>query len=111
MGVDVDRVRSVRRVPADGLVSGVLGRFLRRPACRHERRIAGDGCDVPLRKGTRVAMKDIALPERGYTCEAAGATWSTDAAHRAFADAVRYYLQLSPRQLPSRFLYDTLGSA
>ncbi|HJY35056.1 MAG TPA: L-histidine N(alpha)-methyltransferase, partial [Vicinamibacterales bacterium] len=28
-----------------------------------------------------------------------------------FAEAVRFYLQLSPKQLPSRFLYDTLGSA
>src|ERR687897_680238 len=29
----------------------------------------------------------------------------------AFADDVRFYLQLHPRQLPSRFLYDALGSA
>src|SRR5262245_42369750 len=29
----------------------------------------------------------------------------------AFAEAARFYLQLSPRQLPSRFLYDALGSA
>ena len=29
----------------------------------------------------------------------------------AFAEEVRFYLQLHPRQLPSRFLYDTLGSA
>jgi L-histidine N-alpha-methyltransferase len=28
-----------------------------------------------------------------------------------FAQDVRFYLQLHPRQLPSRFLYDTLGSA
>ena len=28
-----------------------------------------------------------------------------------FAQEVRFYLQLNPRQLPSRFLYDTLGSA
>jgi len=28
-----------------------------------------------------------------------------------FAQAVSFYLQLDPRQLPSRFLYDTLGSA
>src|SRR3954454_3001111 len=28
-----------------------------------------------------------------------------------FARDVRFYLQLNPRQLPSRFLYDTLGSA
>jgi dimethylhistidine N-methyltransferase len=27
-----------------------------------------------------------------------------------FADDVRFYLQLTPRQLPSRFLYDPLGS-
>src|SRR3954463_14301810 len=30
---------------------------------------------------------------------------------RDLAQAVRFYLQLNPRQLPSRFLYDTLGSA
>ena len=30
---------------------------------------------------------------------------------RAIAQAVGFYLQLNPRQLPSRFLYDTLGSA
>jgi dimethylhistidine N-methyltransferase len=29
----------------------------------------------------------------------------------SFADDVRYYLALSPRQLPSRYLYDPLGSA
>jgi dimethylhistidine N-methyltransferase len=29
----------------------------------------------------------------------------------SFADAVRFYLALSPRQLPSRFLYDALGSS
>ncbi len=30
---------------------------------------------------------------------------------RDFAHAARFYLELDPRQLPSRFLYDTLGSA
>src|SRR3982751_389791 len=29
----------------------------------------------------------------------------------AFAGDVQYYLQLTPRQLPSRYLYDALGSA
>ena len=29
----------------------------------------------------------------------------------AFAESARFYLQMNPRQLPSRFLYDTLGSA
>jgi len=31
--------------------------------------------------------------------------------HRQFADDVAYYLSLTPRQLPSRYLYDELGSA
>ena len=35
----------------------------------------------------------------------------TDAATQAFADAVQFYLTLSPRQLPSEFFYDPLGSA
>lgn len=29
----------------------------------------------------------------------------------AFADAVKYYLSLQPRQLPSRYFYDAIGSA
>src|SRR5215468_10676475 len=33
------------------------------------------------------------------------------AAVRQFACDVEYYLRLSPRQLPSRYLYDPLGSA
>src|SRR5713226_8610939 len=31
--------------------------------------------------------------------------------HRAFAEEVEHYLSLTPRQLPSRYLYDELGSA
>ncbi len=34
-----------------------------------------------------------------------------EAATAAFASAVQYYLTLRPRQLPSRYLYDALGSA
>lgn len=30
--------------------------------------------------------------------------------HGQFADDVAYYLSLTPRQLPSRYLYDELGS-
>jgi dimethylhistidine N-methyltransferase len=35
----------------------------------------------------------------------------TEAAHRSFADDVGYYLSLTPRQLPSKYFYDDLGSA
>ena len=38
-------------------------------------------------------------------------TGSALSARRAFADDVRYYLAQSPRQLPSKHLYDPLGSA
>ena len=34
-----------------------------------------------------------------------------DDEHAQFAADVRYYLSLTPRQLPSRYLYDALGSA
>jgi L-histidine Nalpha-methyltransferase len=43
-----------------------------------------------------------------------GHAWSPSAADRStaeFAEDVRYYVTQSPRQLPSRFLYDALGSA
>lgn len=36
---------------------------------------------------------------------------AADVEHAPFADAVRFYLQMTPRQLPSRFLYDSLGSS
>jgi L-histidine N-alpha-methyltransferase len=35
----------------------------------------------------------------------------TAAAHQAFADAVQFYLVQTPRELPSEFFYDALGSA
>ena len=41
-------------------------------------------------------MRTISLPAKPAT---------------AFGEEVRYYLQLTPRQLPSRYLYDPLGSA
>src|SRR5258707_748276 len=35
----------------------------------------------------------------------------TDTGARAFAEDVAYYLTQTPRQLPSRYLYDELGSS
>jgi dimethylhistidine N-methyltransferase len=48
-----------------------------------------------------------------FTRPSAALGRSSDAAgaQDAFADAVRFYLQLTPRQLPSHFLYDALGSS
>jgi L-histidine Nalpha-methyltransferase len=36
---------------------------------------------------------------------------TTEAARQQFADDVEYYLSQTPRQLPSQYLYDALGSA
>src|SRR5258706_7896613 len=36
---------------------------------------------------------------------------TADLERKQFADDVAYYLRLDPRQLPSRYLYDDLGSA
>jgi L-histidine Nalpha-methyltransferase len=50
--------------------------------------------------------------ERPMRTNAAGGQPSNVSDERLLlAEAVGFYLQLSPRQLPSRFLYDTLGSA
>jgi L-histidine N-alpha-methyltransferase len=42
---------------------------------------------------------------------AASADRLTAAAHQAFAEAVHFYLMQTPRELPSEFFYDALGSA
>jgi L-histidine N-alpha-methyltransferase len=42
---------------------------------------------------------------------AASADRLTAAAHKAFAEAVQFYLTQTPRELPSEFFYDALGSA
>ena len=52
LGVDEHAVRAVSRVPRDGVVSRILGRFFRRRARGDERRLDGDGegaaaADVP----------------------------------------------------------------
>jgi dimethylhistidine N-methyltransferase len=39
------------------------------------------------------------------------ASHRTELSERAFAEDVAYYLTLTPRQLPSRYLYDQLGSS
>jgi L-histidine N-alpha-methyltransferase len=39
------------------------------------------------------------------------ASRTTEADRKQFADDVEYYLSLTPRQLPSHYLYDELGSA
>ena len=53
MGVDLGRLRAISRVHAAAVVSGVLGRLLRRSAFRHEGRVTGDRSRPLVRPGFR----------------------------------------------------------
>ena len=57
-------------------------------------------------------MKEHLSPARSAVRGSAdGGASSVRGGRLSFAHAVQFYLQLTPRQLPSRFLYDALGSA
>src|SRR5262245_7554819 len=110
--MDVDAVRAVSRIPAVCVVPGILRGLLRRRALRHERRLAGDreGVDpadvqelVPFALSVR--LRDLQVhPVITHTSDKTSAV-------AQFASDVQYYLQQQPRQLPSRYFYDDLGSA
>ena len=96
---------------ADAVVSGVLGRLLRRRALRHEGRVAGDGAraaaaDLPqlVPAALSLCLCDIPLRPRATLQP----TLDARAVRRATS---RTTCTLTPRQLPSRYLYDALGSA
>ena len=100
----------------DAVVSGVLGRLLRRRALRDEGRVAGDGArtaaaDVPQlvpRRGIRTSMRPSAARPSRSLAPPPSSTASRRDVRRATS---QYYLTLPPRQLPSRYFYDALGSA
>src|SRR5581483_7787362 len=104
-------------------VSGILRRFLRCRAFRHEGGVSRDGARTPATElsqlvpsAVSVRLCDVSM--RGFVAMKDGAPPIAHALpdiHAAdlvdFAADVRYYLSLDPRQLPSRYLYDALGSA
>ena len=105
--MDRHALRTVPGLSRDGVVPGVLGRLLRRRTLRHEgrrrRRPFASSC---VRRSATGSDPDIPMSMRHFVApETAGAE------RRQFAEDVEYYLSLSPRQLPSRYLYDELGSA
>src|SRR5262245_18538775 len=120
MGVDEHPFRSLPGFPATGHLSGILRRLLRRRSLRHEGGLTGDGAgaaaadvqqlvprtlsvrlrDVPLRQGYRVTPTTLSTP----------AVAPPESA-RVFVEEVRHFLTQQPRQLPSRYLYDDVGSA
>ena len=135
LGVDVDRVRAVPRLRADGVVSGVLGRLLRRPALRDEGRLARDGaascCAAASATGSGRTIRTSTRgsgPRREFMDRrgAGPSAWRRQLRSRLrethdhqpptrllaeFAADVRRDLALAPKQLQSKYLYDALGSS
>src|SRR5688572_25715036 len=118
MGVDVNGLRPVQRIRAVPRVPRVLRGLLRCRAFRAEGRLAGDRPHtgsprlsqlVPAPIPVRLCL--VPLHGEPVTDSIAEGTASAAHWHDVFADDVCAYLQRSPRQLPSKYLYDDLGSA
>src|SRR4051812_25106834 len=118
--MDRHAVRPVSRIRADAIVSRVLSRFFRRRTLRDERGFARDGTGVIASELPQLVPRTLSIRVRHIPLRAGGAmsrptspgqAIAADDAVAAFAADVGYYLLLEPRQLPSRYLYDPLGSA
>src|SRR5262245_8779188 len=106
--MDTIGLRAVPGVQADPVLSGVLGRLLRRRALRDEGRVACHGAgahssDLPQLVPTALSVRVRHVPVRPIMTSPALMT--------SFAEDVRRGLRLTPRQLPSQYLYDVLGSS
>ena len=99
----------------DAVVSRVLGRLLRWPALRDERRLTGDGAGAGPPELPQLVPPAVSLCLRDIPMRGASVTGRADpsvpAVAAEFALEVSAYLQRSPRQLPSKYFYDELGSA
>src|ERR1700730_4088371 len=125
--MDELRLRAVRRFHRPAVVSRVLGRLLRRSALRDEGRFARDGSRAAAADASQLVPRPlplrlpvVSLPagpiaellHMSQTHARVSARPPADETSTAkFADDVRYYLRQRPPQLPSRYLYDALGSA
>ena len=107
---------AVRRLRAAAVVSGVLGGLLRRRALRDEGRVAGDRARAGAPRVPQLVPAALSVRLRDVPAASAAAMSRTQPRRSAeprasFAAEVRDYLQRTPRQLPSKYFYDALGSA
>src|SRR5262245_56267028 len=106
--MDTIGLRAVPGVQADPVLSGVLGRLLRRRALRDEGRVAchwagAHSSDLPQLVQAALSVRVRHVPVRPVM--------TSPALVSSFAEDVRRGLRQTPRQLPSQYLYDVLGSS
>ena len=109
------RSSAVPRLQPDGVVSGVLGGLLRRPALRDEGRLAprrpGSWCARASATGSGPITRTSTRRSEPPAAAVAHGSSSTVRCSREFAADVRRDLALDPKQLQSKYLYDALGSS
>src|SRR5258705_13523988 len=105
MGMDRRRLRAVRRLDAAAVVSGILGRFLRRRSLRHEGRLSSDRHRPPPGRLPELVPPTVSLHLRGVRVR------EDDVGRRAFGADRAETLAREPRQISSKYFYDELGSA
>src|SRR5439155_2175764 len=120
LGVDRDRIRWFRGLYSAPVLPRVLGGFFRRGAFRDERRVARDRARagaprlsqlVPAQLPIRLRDVPVRPMSEDYSSRTLTRPRADVSARSTFATEVREYLLRTPRQLPSKYLYDDLGSA
>src|SRR5262245_33162627 len=114
--MDGDRLCAIRWFRATSHLPGVLGRLLRRRSFRHEGRLAAHGANARATRVPQLVPSPLSVclchvPLRGGGVMPLPSERIAPSALTDFATDVAEYLQRTPRQLPSRYFYDALGSA
>src|SRR5204863_7952314 len=100
------RLRSDRRVHAADVISRVLGRLLRRQSFRHEGRLAGHRARPCASGFPQLVPSTLSLCLCRFPVRKEHVTAPSE-----FAEELAETLRRQPRQIPSKYLYDELGSA
>src|SRR6185295_10524074 len=121
LGVDVDDLRPVPRVYADGVLSRILRGFFRWPALRHQGRLDRDCAGARAPQLPQLVPAELSVCVRRVQNGEVIMNWvpraprvpgvTTTTVLAEFASDVRRDLQLTPKQLQSKYLYDPLGSS
>src|SRR4029079_12978986 len=117
LGMDLDGVRTAARLPGVRVLSGLLGELLRRPSLRDEGRLVAHGgvhaaAHVPQLVPAALSLRLHEVPHRRAVAMILLTEPRIGAGAPSFADEVRAGLaRPGQKELPSKYLYDAVGSA